>query len=264
MQHKIHHKTIILSDLHLGSRWSRASEVLRFLKKHSCDKLILCGDIIDGWSIMRGKQVKWRRRHTNVMKYLLSIQDTTEIIYIRGNHDDFLDRVLPLKFGNMTLAKDYVYESHGKKYYIVHGDEFDSVTKHAKWLSKLGDIGYTILLYINHLYNKKREQDGLGYKSISKGIKLKVKSSVSYISQFEDQLSIIAKQKGCNGIICGHVHHAENKYLNDIHYINSGDWVESMSAAVEEYDGRWHIIENSGNVANQSSLKSTIPATSTR
>ncbi|MEN6618437.1 MAG: UDP-2,3-diacylglucosamine diphosphatase [Rikenellaceae bacterium] len=269
MQHKIHHKTIVLSDIHLGSRWSKPSEVLKFLKAHSCDTLILCGDIIDGWSIMRGKQIKWRRIHTNVMKYLLSIQENCKIVYIRGNHDNFLDRLLPLSFGNMSLVKEYIYKSFDRTYYVVHGDEFDNVTTSWRRLAKIGDIGYSLLLWINSVYNKKRAGKNLPYKSISGIAKRKVKGFVSYISQYEKHLTDVAVSKGCNGVICGHIHHPEIRYIGDLLYLNSGDWVESLSAVTEEFDGSWNILyygeEISQNITENPSIEDTlgmrIPAT---
>lgn len=242
MENKTHHKTIVLSDIHLGSKWSKASAVLDFLKNNSCDTLILCGDIIDGWSILRGKNKKWRRLHTNVMKYILNLSETTKIIYIRGNHDDFLDRVQPLTFTNISIVKEFIYESSGKKYLVIHGDEFDSITTKWKWLLKFGDICYTILLNINSHYNKWRSDKNLSYKSISSIIKRKVKSSISYIGHYEKHLAEIAKKRECTGVICGHIHHPEYKLIGDLLYINSGDWVESLSAAIEEFDGSWSIV----------------------
>ncbi|MDR0506467.1 MAG: UDP-2,3-diacylglucosamine diphosphatase [Dysgonamonadaceae bacterium] len=237
-----HHKTIILSDIHLGSKWSKAKEVAYFLKENSCDELILCGDIIDGWCLRRGKKSKWRKRHTRFIKSLLDIQHETKIVYIRGNHDDFLDRILPFKFQNISIVKDYIYTSCNKRYYILHGDVFDKVTSRLSWLAKLGDIGYSILLWINKIYNNRRIKKGLPYYSFSKEIKKKIKASVSYISDFEEHLVKIARQKKCDGVICGHIHHPEKKYYEDILYLNSGDWVESLSALTEDYEGNWEVV----------------------
>lgn len=270
MQNKLHHKTIVLSDLHLGSKWSKAAEVLDFLRKNSCDTLILCGDIIDGWSILRGNNIKWRRIHTNVMKYILFMSETTKIVYIRGNHDDFLDRIQPLSFANISIVKDYVYESFGKRYLVTHGDEFDDITTNWRWLSKLGDIGYTLLLNLNSFYNKRRSERNLTYRSISSIVKRKIKSSISYIGDYENHLAEVAGKRNCAGVICGHIHHPENKLIGDLLYINSGDWVESLSAATEEYDGTWKIIyyysdetiqDNSVRTSLQGTLGIRVPAT---
>lgn len=237
-----HHKTIVLSDIHLGSRWSKAKEATRFLKENVCDTLILCGDIIDGWTLMRGKKAKWKKRHTKFIKLLLDLQHDTQIIYLRGNHDDFLDRILPMTFQNIHIVKDYLYTSGDKRYYVIHGDVFDTVTSRFSWLSKIGDVGYSLLLWVNKLYNNRRVKKGLPYYSLSKEIKDKVKMSVSYISDYEEHIVSIAKQKKCDGVICGHIHHAEKKYYGDILYLNSGDWVESLSALTEDYAGNWEVI----------------------
>lgn len=237
-----HHKTIVLSDIHLGSRWSKAKEVTRFLKENTCDNLILCGDIIDGWNLARGKSKKWKRKHTKFIKLLLTIQHKTKITYLRGNHDDFLDSVLPMTFQNIKIVKDLVYESGDKRFYILHGDVFDTVTSRFSWLSKIGDIGYTLLLWLNRRYNDRRAKKGLPYYSISKEIKNKVKTSVSYISDYEKHIVEIARARKCDGVICGHIHHPEMKYYDDVLYLNSGDWVESMSALTEDYNGNWDLV----------------------
>ena len=242
MSHSMHHhKTIVMSDIHIGSEWSKIKEAARFLKKNNCDTLILCGDIIDGWNIMRGRN-KWKKRHTKFIRLLLEIQFNTQIIYVRGNHDDFLDEVIPIQFQNIRIVKDFVYKSAGKSYYVLHGDIFDSITGRFGWLAKIGDIGYTWLMWINKYYNARRVKRGLPYYSLSQKVKSKVKSAVSYISDFEKYLTEIAYKKECDGVICGHIHHPENRYYDKIHYLNSGDWVESLSALVEDYEGNWKIV----------------------
>jgi UDP-2,3-diacylglucosamine pyrophosphatase LpxH len=242
MKEKTHHKTIVLSDIHLGSKWSKAREVTRFLKNNTCDTLILCGDIIDGWSIVRGKKQKWKRRHTNFIRHILEIQHNTKIIYVRGNHDSFLDRVLPITFQNIQIVSDYVYTSNDKKYYVVHGDAFDKITSRYSWLAKIGDMAYSLLMWVNKYYNTRRARKGLSYYFLSRKIKNKVKIAVSYISDFEQHLVEIAKKKACDGVICGHIHHPEKRYFGDILYLNAGDWVESLSALTEDYSGNWEIV----------------------
>ncbi len=235
------YKTIVISDVHLGSKWSKTKEATAFIRDNSCETLILCGDIIDGWAIMRGNKVKWRKRHTNFIKALLDISHTTRIIYIRGNHDDFLDRVVPMTFLNMEIVKDHIHESFGKRYFVLHGDLFDSVSSNMKWLAKLGDIGYSMLLMFNRYYNQRRIRKGLPYRSIAKIIKAKVKSSLSFIDKFESHITTLAKTKVCDGVICGHIHHAEIKEIDGVKYLNSGDWVESLSALTEDFEGNWSI-----------------------
>lgn len=250
MLKKLHHKTIVLSDIHLGSQWSKAKEVTLFLKKNSCDTLILCGDIIDGWSIMRGGN-KWRRRHTAFIKLLLDIQHDTKIIYLRGNHDDFLDKIMPIKFYNIEIFKDYIYSSCGKRYYILHGDVFDKITSKFSWLAKIGDVGYSFLLWCNKIYNYRRVKRGLPYYSLAREIKNKIKLSVSYISDFEAHIVDIAKNKKCQGVICGHIHHPEKRYYGDVLYLNSGDWIESLSALTEDYDGNWEVVFYNKDIADE-------------
>lgn len=237
-----HFKTIVISDVHLGTKASKAKELVRFLKSNTCDKLILNGDIIDGWRLR--KNGKWKKKHTRFFKVLMKMIDkfNTEVIYLRGNHDDFLDNIMPLTIGNLTIQKDYILRSNGKNYYVIHGDVFDSITTNLKWLAKLGDIGYTFLLWVNKIYNRRRLKKGLPYYSLSQEIKQKVKTAVSYISSFEQELVKLAKSRNCQGIICGHIHHPDIQMYDDIMYLNSGDWVESLSALVEHENGQWEIL----------------------
>ena len=237
-----HYKTIVLSDIHLGTKSSKAKEVVRFLKSNTCDMLILNGDIIDGWHLKRGG--KWKKKHTRFFRVVLKMMEKykTKIIYVRGNHDDFLDNILPFIFGDINVVKEYVYQSKGKKYLVVHGDIFDAITTHLRWLAMLGDIGYTLLLWINKIYNNWRIRRGLPYFSLSQMVKQKVKSAVSYISDYEQELVKFARNKGCDGVICGHIHHPAITQYGDIMYLNSGDWVESLTALVENYKGEWDIV----------------------
>ncbi len=238
------YRTIVLSDVHLGSKWSRTKEATRFLKNNSCETLILCGDIIDGWAIMRGKKIKWKRRHTNFIKTLLDLSHTTRIIYVRGNHDDFLDRIVPVNFLNMSLVRDFVYESGGRRYFVLHGDVFDRITSNMSRLAKLGDVGYSLLLWVNGIYNRRRIRKGKPYYSLAREIKNKVKASVSYISDFEKHIVEIARRKECDGVICGHIHHPEMRNVEGILYLNAGDWIESLSALTEDFNGDWKIYRN--------------------
>lgn len=241
---RTYYQTIVLSDIHLGTTNSKTVEVSKFLKSVNCRRLILNGDIIDGWALKKGGMRKWQKQHTDFFKVIMKMMENegTEVVYVRGNHDDFLDSLAPVSFYNIEFVKDYVYESHGKRYFVTHGDIFDAVTTKMKWLAKLGDVGYTCLLWVNHRYNRYRAKRGLPYYSLSQVIKQKVKSAVSYISDFERELVDFARTRKCDGVICGHIHHPANTYYDGIHYLNSGDWVESLSALVEDEDGNWHIV----------------------
>ena len=239
---KHHYKTIVISDVHLGTKGSKAREVTQFLQQSSCDNLILNGDIIDGWQLK--KYGKWKRRHTRFFTQIMKMmgEDNTKVHYLRGNHDDFLDQILPFSISNFEIKKDMVYESFGKKYYVVHGDIFDSITTNLKWVAKLGDVGYTFLLWLNRNYNYYRVKKGLPYYSLSQAVKSKVKTALKYIDDFEGQLSLLAKSRKCDGVICGHIHQAAIKDIDGISYMNSGDWVESLSALVEDANGEWSLV----------------------
>lgn len=239
---RYHYNTIVLSDIHLGTKGSKAKEICIFLKYNTANKLILNGDIIDGWRLQ--KSAKWKKQHTKFFKRIIQMVENygTEVIYTRGNHDDFLDQIIPFKMGKISIQRDYILTSNNKSFYVVHGDIFDSITTNLRWIAMLGDVGYTFLLWFNQRYNDYRSRKGFPYYSLSQAIKTKVKSAVSYISNYEDQLVELARLKKCDGIICGHIHQPAIKYYGDLIYMNSGDWVESLSALVEDVDGKWDLV----------------------
>lgn len=244
MQTRKYYPTLVLSDIHIGSEFSKIGEVTDFLKSVNCDKLILNGDIIDGWQLQKsGKNVR-NKKHTEFLKVIMAMQDNfgTEVIYVRGNHDDFLDLFIPFRIAGISFVKEYYHESFGQRYYVTHGDIFDVITSNMRWLSNLGDIGYTILLKINRIYNTYRIKRGKPYFSLSQSVKQKFKSAVSYISDFEKELAGLARSKNCDGVICGHIHQPADTLYGDIRYLNSGDWVETLSALAEKPDGEWEII----------------------
>jgi UDP-2,3-diacylglucosamine pyrophosphatase LpxH len=242
MLKKAHYRTVVISDVHLGTKGSKAKELVRFLKATSCERLILNGDIIDGWQLK--KSGEWKKKHTRFFRVVIKMMEkkNTEVIYLRGNHDDFLDNVMPFSVGNLHIQREYILESQGRKYLVLHGDIFDAITTNLRWLAKVGDVGYTLLLWINKVYNQRRMRQGKPYYSLSHQIKLKVKSAVSYISDYEKELVAFARKRHCQGVICGHIHHAVIQQYDDILYLNSGDWVESLSALVETFEGEWHIL----------------------
>lgn len=243
MHLRTYYPTVVLSDIHLGTKHSKTEEVTNFLKSINCDLLILNGDIIDGWHLRKSGLGKWKAKHTDFFKVIMKMMENygTQVVYVRGNHDDFLDNLAPLNFFNIKIVKDYIHKSHGRRYYVTHGDIFDTVTTQMKWLAKLGDTGYSFLLWLNKVYNARRMKLGKPYYSLSQSIKNKVKSAVSYISDFEQELVKLAQSKKCDGVICGHIHHPANTYYGDVHYLNSGDWVETLSALAEDKDGNWSI-----------------------
>ncbi|GHT31921.1 UDP-2,3-diacylglucosamine hydrolase [Bacteroidia bacterium] len=254
MMNRTYYPTVVISDVHLGTSFSKTVEAAEFLKSIDCDRLILNGDIIDGWHLRKNAHKTWKKKHTLFFRVIMKMMENfgTEVIYVRGNHDDFLDDLTPINFYNLKIVTDFVHESNnGKRYFVTHGDVFDHVTSNMRWLSKLGDVGYTLLLHINKHYNRYRTLRGKPYYSFAQAVKQKVKSAVSYISDFEESLVNLAKSKHCEGIICGHIHHPENKHYGDIHYLNSGDWIDSLSALTEDEQGNWNIVFYDKELANE-------------
>ena len=242
MKKKIPCETLILSDIHLGSAGSKAKEATEFLKAHQCRRLILNGDIVDGWALKAGG--KWRDSHTKFVRTVLKKmeKEKMEVIYLRGNHDDVIERFLPVAFGNLRMEHEYIHETPRGKYLVVHGDGFDSVTTSCKFVAKVGSIGYDTLLRINRVYNRWRAWRGKPYFSLSKEVKNRVKSAVNFVGRYEEQLQCFAENRDCRGIICGHIHTAANKMVGKTHYLNSGDWVESLTAIVEKTPGEFSLV----------------------
>ncbi len=237
------YKTIFISDVHLGTADCKINEVNNFLEHTHCECLILNGDIIDGWHLKR--KGGWTKKHTRFMSLVLEKieKHNTKVIYLCGNHDDILADFLPIFFANLQIVNEYIHEGVKGNYLVVHGNGFDIIAANHKWCAMLGDICYQSLLKINRLYNKYRKWRRKEYFSLSKVIKAKVKSAVNFIGKYEEQLQNLARKRECSGIICGHIHTPSNKMVADIHYLNSGDWVESLTAIVEYDDGRFEILD---------------------
>jgi UDP-2,3-diacylglucosamine pyrophosphatase LpxH len=235
-------RTVILSDVHLGTADCKVAEVNHFLRHVRCEKLILNGDIIDGWQLRRSGQ--WTKAHTRFVRIVLKMLEkrNTQVVYLRGNHDDVLAAFLPLEFEGLQVVDEHVHESPQGRYLVLHGDVFDTVTTNLVWLAHLGDWGYSFLLRLNRVYNAWRHWRGKEYWSLSKAIKARVKSAVNHVSKFESHIVELARSRDCTGVICGHIHTPADKRLGDIHYLNSGDWVESLTAIVEHFDGRMEIL----------------------
>ena len=237
------YRTIILSDVHLGTKNCQAEKVNHFLKHTTSKRIILNGDIIDGWYLKK-RPGAWKNEHTRFIRIILKRieKKKTEVIYLRGNHDDILKRFLPMQFGSLSVVDEYIHENERGRYLVVHGDVFDAITQNTKWIAVLGDVGYRILMRLNRVYNYYRSWRGKEYFSFSKLIKAKVKQAVSFVSDFEQEVELLARRKKCNGIMCGHIHTPADKMIGQVHYLNSGDWVESSTALVEHFDGRFEIL----------------------
>ncbi len=239
---KLHVRTVILSDVHLGTPDSKAREAAHFLRHTRCEKLILNGDIIDGWQLVR--RGRWTNAHTRFVRLVLKTMEKrgTQVVYLRGNHDDILAKFLPLAFENLAIVEEHIHESPQGRYLVLHGDVFDTVTRNFVFLAHLGDWGYQMLLTLNRAYNAWRAWRGREYWSLSKAIKGRVKSAVNHVSKFEGHIARLARERGCAGVICGHIHTPADQQVDGIHYLNSGDWVESLTAIVEHYDGRFELV----------------------
>jgi UDP-2,3-diacylglucosamine pyrophosphatase LpxH len=236
-------RTVIISDVHLGTPDCKIQEVNHFLRHTRCAKLILNGDIIDGWQLRRSGQ--WTKAHTRFIRIVLKKLEKrgTEVIYLRGNHDDILTNFLPLEFENLRIVEDHIHSGPAGPYLVLHGDVFDTVTKNFVFLAHLGDWGYRALLRLNRVYNAWRAWRGKEYWSLSKAIKARVKEAVSHVSNFEDHIAELAVSRGCVGVMCGHIHTPADKHIGQVHYLNSGDWVESLTGIVEHFDGRYELID---------------------
>jgi UDP-2,3-diacylglucosamine pyrophosphatase LpxH len=239
---KTHYRTIFLSDIHLGTKGCQADLLLSFLKEHSCDRLYLVGDIIDGWRLK--SSFHWPQAHTNVLRrFLTAAKRGTEVVYITGNHDEFLRKYSDAELGNITLIDENVHTTaDGRELLVIHGDQYDVVTRYHRWLAFLGDIGYNALLRINRHFNHWRARFGYGYWSLSAWVKHRVKRAVNYISDFEEAVTHHCRQRGYQGVVCGHIHHAEVRDFDGIQYLNCGDWVESCTALAEDENGQFHLL----------------------
>ena len=239
------YRTIFISDVHLGTRDCKADQLNNFLKHNTCDTMYLVGDIIDAWKIQQNRW-RWRQSHSNVIRRILGhAKRDTRIIYIAGNHDEFLRPLIPygIGFGHIEIVNQAEHTGiDGKRYLVTHGDLFDGITRLAPWISFLGDRAYDFVLTLNSRFNWLRHRMGFGYWSLSQYLKQRVKKAVDFIFQFERNLAVYCKKRGFDGVICGHIHHAEIKDIDGIIYMNDGDWVESCTALVEHWDGTWEII----------------------
>ena len=239
------YRSIFISDVHLGTKDCKANQLNNFLKHNSCETLYLVGDIIDAWKIKQNKW-RWKQSHTNVIRRVLGhAKRGTRVVYVAGNHDEFLRPFIQygLGFGNVEVVNQCEHIGADTRHYlVVHGDLFDGITRLAPWIAFLGDKAYDIVLALNNKFNWVRRRMGFGYFSLSKFLKHKVKKAVDFMFQFERNLAGYCKKRGFDGVICGHIHHAEIKEINGIIYMNDGDWVESMTALVEHHDGQWQIV----------------------
>lgn len=236
------YRTIFISDVHLGTRASQAAYLIDFLRNNDAETYYLVGDIVDFWRIKRG--AVWPQSHNDVLQALLGkVRNGARMVFIPGNHDEGLRDYCGTQFGGIEIVQNAIFETiAGKRYLVMHGDEFDVVVRYARWLAFLGDRGYQLTLALNLPLNFVRRRLGLGYWSLSAYLKGRVKSAVNFIGDFENSLSEEAARRNVDGVICGHIHRAASKQIANVHYVNTGDWVESATAFVEHQDGTLELV----------------------
>ncbi len=248
-------RSIFLSDIHLGTRGCQADSLLAFLRHFDTEHIFLVGDIIDFWAMSRG--VYWSTaQNTFIQKILRSARKGVKVVFVPGNHDESLREHCGLSFGDIALACEHLHvAADGKRYLLIHGDEFDQVTRHHRWVAVLGDVAYNTLVRINGWLSLLRRVLRIpGYWSLAGYAKRKVKTAVSFIFDFEDSVVRAMRERAVDGVICGHIHAAAIKQIQGITYINCGDWVDSCTAIVEHEDGRMELIEWRSLAARQPAL----------
>lgn len=240
------YRTVFLSDLHLGTARAQSEALLDFLKVTECETLYLVGDIFDNWALKRSWF--WHQSHNDVIQKLLrKARKGTKIVYIPGNHDEQFRDFAGQQFANIRVCLNDIHiTADNRRYLVLHGDEFDSVVLHAKWLARLGDWAYEVMVGFNLQFNRLRRTFGLPYWSLSAFLKRKVKRAVEFIGNFEGAVVKAAHAKRVDGVVCGHIHTPEMRMIDGIHYCNDGDWVESCTALVEHHDGQMELVDWQG------------------
>ncbi len=249
------YRAIFISDLHIGTPGFQADALLDFLKHHPCQVLYLVGDIVDGWQLRR--RWFWPQSHNDVVQKLLRrARKGCRVIYVPGNHDEFARAFVGHAFGGVEVQEEAVHvTATGQRLWVVHGDLFDGVIQCAKWLAHVGDWLYEFTLKLNRHLNRLRARLGLEYWSLSAYLKHKVKKAVNFISDFEVAVAHEARRRGFDGVVCGHIHHAEIRTVEGVLYCNDGDWVESRTALVEHMDGRLEIVHWAGAAVSKAQVQ---------
>ncbi len=239
-------RSLFISDVHLGSKAAKAEFLIDFLRHHDADIIYLVGDIVDGWRLKRSWH--WPQAHNDVVQKLLrKARKGSRVVYVPGNHDEFLREFYGTHFGGIEVCETALHvAADDKRYLVIHGDVFDVVVRHARWLAFFGDWAYVTALALSTRINAVRRFFGLTYWSLSAWAKHKVKNAVSFIGRFEETLAAEARRRGVDGVVCGHIHSAAQRDMDGLAYLNTGDWVESCTAIVEHGDGRMELVHWAG------------------
>jgi len=253
-------RTVFISDIHLGTRGARSDMLLDFLSRVQCEKLYLVGDIVDGWRLR--KSWYWHAEFDTIIRTILDLaKNGTEVIYIPGNHDEMFREWLGLEVAGVKLVREAEHlAADGRRYLVMHGDEFDGVIRYAKFLAYLGDWAYDTALVLNRWFNLARRRLGYPYWSLSQWLKRQVKEAVKAIDRFETALAGEARRRGLDGVICGHIHHAEMRMVQGVLYMNDGDWVESCTALVEHHDGAFELLDWAVHQREYRTMREVVPA----
>ncbi|MEO0636692.1 MAG: UDP-2,3-diacylglucosamine diphosphatase [Pseudomonadota bacterium] len=245
------HRALFISDLHLGMRGCQSEMILDFLKYNDAETIYLVGDIFDGWAMRR--RIFWPQAHNDVVQKLLrKARHGAKVIYVPGNHDEVMRSYLGTHFGGVEVVDRIVHSTaDGRKFLVIHGDQFDLVVMNHRVLTAIGDRAYEIALWTNRHYNRVRRALGFPYWSFSKWAKHQVKRAVTFIGDFEEVLAGEARKAEVDGVICGHIHHAVMRAIDGVEYLNTGDWVESCTAIVEDEHGALHLLNWAEEMANR-------------
>lgn len=237
-------RSLWISDVHLGTTGCKAAALADFLKQHECERLYLVGDIVDGWALK--SEFYWPQEHSNVVRRVLTkAKRGTKVVYVTGNHDEFLRRFVDveLALGNIEIVNEAVHHTaDGRRLLVVHGDAFDVITRYHRWLALAGDAVYRGTMQASHWISQARRHAGLGHWSLAAYAKQRVKTAVNIISDFEDSLARECRRRRFDGVVCGHIHHAEIRRIQGIAYHNCGDWVDSCTALAEDARGRLSLL----------------------
>ena len=236
-------RALFISDVHLGTRACQAERLLEFLRAYESEYIYLLGDIVDFWAMNRS--IQWTRAHNTVVQKLLrKARHGTQVIFIPGNHDEVLREYAGVSFGDIRVESEWVHvAADGRRYWLIHGDEYDQVTRHHRWVAVLGDVAYNALVRINLFISRLRRLFRRpGYWSLAGYAKQKVKKAASFIFDFEDAIVHAARQRGMDGVMCGHIHWPSDRDVDGVRYLNCGDWVDTCSGIVEHLDGRIEVV----------------------